>query len=152
MEAAGPDREPIIRHYQARLDWADRKALLRSIAPARIIAALCIVLWLMSLYELVREWAPSLAFNSNWSVFTAAMFPLAIAYVIVGVISVYANWLGWKYADALRQAAGGSSRNLTYWTRLHYAMFWWVAVGLVLSTLLDWIMRLVWYLFETSSH
>ena len=121
------------RKYQTRFDWNDRRNFLRSVGPTRIAAICGILVWLKTTYELVREWfifflADAVLF---WSDFINIV--LALIWLVQGLAALYLSWLNWKYADRLREVAGGSTDSVSAWSHLHLRTAWLFAAISVLS-------------------
>jgi hypothetical protein len=109
-------------HFQSRLDWADRQALLRSVGPTRVAIVLSSLLWMKSGYEYVAAWATALAGEARQFTHAVdwAIGLLAVLWLVQGALTLYLCWLNWHYCDRLQAAAGGHSNSWNAWSRLHY--------------------------------
>jgi hypothetical protein len=122
------------RDYSARLTWADRRDLLRSVGPTRVIAMAALVLLVKQMYSLVTLWGLALVtdpdlFATGYQVLAAG---LAVAWLVQGVLSIYGVWLEWQYARQVADAAGGRVATFRSWTSLHYRTArLWMVVGVL---------------------
>jgi hypothetical protein len=121
--------EEATRNYQARMDWVDRRAFLRSVGPTRIGSIFAGLVWL----KICFEWTAYLVSNQLSDSETAVTFVLGLMVLAQGVIVLYACWLDWNYADALRDVAGGGTSSMRGWSRLHYRTAWLWAASALLS-------------------
>ena len=127
-----PDHSPG-PHYHARLDWGDRRMLLKSLGPLRLAVVLGGLSWLKGLFDHVTAWADALwrrehQFNELGVVIAA----LAAFWVFQGILNLYLCRLGWIYADKLQALAGGRTASPREWTRLHYRTCWLLAAVWIL--------------------
>ncbi len=108
-------------HFQSRLDWADRQALLRSVGPRRLAVVLGGLLWLKMGYEHIAAWSAALTGEARQftDAIDLAIGVLAILWFVQGALNVYLCWLDWHYCDQLQAAAGGRSNSWNAWSRLH---------------------------------
>jgi len=117
-------------YYRARLTWADRQILLRSIGPTRIAMLVSGLLWAKSIYDLVnrlRRWADSPLFQGEllgW-----IMVVVTVATISQGALTIYGCWLGWLSADRLQAVVGGREESWQKWSHLHYRTAWIGAVS-----------------------
>jgi hypothetical protein len=92
--------------------------------------------------DLVRDW---LMYYQNGSLHAwndTVYVVLALSSVVQGILAFYICWLDWRYADVVRELAGGTSATMHEWSRLFYRLNWIYAfsVGLALATeILRWI-------------
>jgi hypothetical protein len=106
--------------YSARLDWADRQALLRSVGPMRIAVVAAAVTWSTQLYQQLTSWYAAIRgefafFDSAFGVLTGLM---GIAALLIGTLSLYGCWLHWRYAQSWQEVAGGRNADLQSWSGL----------------------------------
>jgi hypothetical protein len=118
------DGIPTQRQYQARMDWADRRDFLKSVGPTRVAVVFGGLLWLKSIYDLTRIAHAALTMGplTHWG--EIVVFALVLLSLSQGLVAIYLCWLDWKYADFLREVAGGSTTNMTNWSRLHLRTAW----------------------------
>lgn len=137
------------RHYQARITWADRRMLLRSVLPARLTAITSGVLTSFHFLSLVQTfftygvwiWVP-VDLVSFVGVLVWFCFAVGIAASFVSAAML------WRYSDQLQSFASGRSSSLTNWTVTHHRYLWAFALSFglgVLQSFLDW----VWTYLET---
>lgn len=123
---------PTERHYQARLTWADRRALLRSIGPVRLGVVASWLIWLHIVYVYVTEWAAFLWTVGLSDLETAVRFASAAFLVGQGFLVFYACHVEWKYAEALRLVAGGTTADMRSWSSLHWRTSWlWAVIATI---------------------
>ena len=139
---ATPEREASTsaadRHYDSRLDWHDRRALLRSIAPGRVAVIATGIVWLKVCYQYLAEWGSALVgdvplFNDAIGLSNAF---LALLWMMYGLLILYMCWLSWLYCDRLQESAGGRG-PWRPWSQLHYRTAWLSAAGAVLAIVLE---------------
>jgi hypothetical protein len=126
--------------FHSRLDWSDRRALLRSVGPNRVAAVCSGVLWIKALFDYGQGWANSL--TGSEPIFTDAIGILAIPllgvlWVLQGLLGLYLCWLGWKYAERLQAAAGGRTRSWRDWSQLHLRTARLSAAALMLGLMVE---------------
>lgn len=132
------------RHYQERFTWADRRMLLRSVFPARFIAV-GFGLWAAS--AVYRGAVTTYSFFSLGLVSDPAGVVLALAglcVLAVCLLSVYAAWLTWTYADRLQAIAGGATSSMLDWSALHFRLVRLLAICVafvVSQRLLMWLYK-----------
>lgn len=116
--------------FSARLTWADRRDLLRSVGPTRVMAILSLVLWVKQLYSHASVWGAMLVFEKYvlGPEYRILSLGLALAWFAMGLVSIYGVWLEWQYARSLADAVGGRTSSLRPWTSLHFrtARLWMV--------------------------
>jgi hypothetical protein len=149
-EPAGPFRAyigpPLQRHYQARLAWADRHALLRSVGAVRLTAVVLAVWWIRNLYEHFDVWTRFFVTDGIADLWDLTSLFLGVIFIAQGLLSVYLCWLSWIYAESLRQVAGGATTDMRPWSRLHWKTAWLGALAAILGLgvdLISWIASLV---------
>ena len=124
------------------MDWGDRRNFLNSVGPTRIAAVCSALLWLKSTYELVRLWYVYLSVDplEGWP--NIVMLGLALVVLFQGLVALYGCWLDWKYAERLREVAGGETACMAHWSQLHLRTAWlYAAVGVLglVSEIGQWI-------------
>jgi hypothetical protein len=132
--AALASKVPAGRHYQSRLDWRDRHALLRSVAPGRVAVVLSAIVWLKECYEHIAVWGAAL--RDDYPLFgdplAISRAVLAVFWMALGVFALYMCWLEWTYCDRLQAAAGGRG-TWRPWSSLHFRIAWLSAALSVLT-------------------
>jgi hypothetical protein len=116
------------RQFQARMDWSDRRNFLRSIGPARLTAICCAIVWLISMLKLIRDWTLFFIHDTLRSWTDVAFALVSLSGLVQYVLAFYVCWLAWRYADLLREVAGGATTDMGSWSRLHYRIGWIVAL------------------------
>jgi hypothetical protein len=137
-----PPAEASERKFQARMSWNDRRKFLRSVGPTRVTAVCATLIWLKSIYELIRSWNGYVTMETLGYWVNVVMFGLALVVLAQGLIALYGCLLDWRYADRLREVAGGSTRSMADWSQLHLRTAWLFAVVIVLELLnqsVQWI-------------
>lgn len=122
LEPAEPFAPPTERHYQARLTWANRRALLRSVAPVRVAVVVIVLWWIKNLYEYSGAWIQFFRSQPIVVLYPADLVGLAAwgMFATIGVLSLYLCWLDWRYADSIQRVAGGQTTDMSAWTELHF--------------------------------
>jgi hypothetical protein len=132
LAVASADRST--RSYQARLDWADRATLLRSLLPLRIAVVASSVVWFGNLFEMTRLWGDAVLSDpllvSGPAGMARALF--AVVWFAQGVLCLYLCWLNWRYANAVQDVAGGATNSFRAWSRQYFRLEWLSAVSAVL--------------------
>lgn len=142
-EPALDERGEQPRHFRGRMDWADRRAFLRSVGPTRVAAVFGGLLYLNTVYTITKLWTRSPTFDQQLDWYDAFFFTLTIIAVGNSLLSVYVCWLNWGYAEMVRRVAGGATANMTNWSRLHYRIEWLSATAYLINLgylLVDWLM------------
>lgn len=132
LSVAGAERS--LRSYRARLDWADRATLLRSLLPLRIAVVASSIVWFGNLLEMLRLWGDA-ALNDPFVLSSPAGMARAIFAVVwfaQGVLCLYLCWLNWRYANALQEMAGGTTNSFRDWSRQYFRLEWLSAVSAIL--------------------
>jgi hypothetical protein len=124
LSASGP---PVSRQYQARLSWEDRRSLLLSIGPTRLAATATTLVCLENVRRTFTDWHSYFAEYGVQAFADVISLAFALAGTMIACIILYVSWLNWKYADFLRDVAGGSTANMRKWSRMHYRIEWWLA-------------------------
>jgi hypothetical protein len=120
--------------FSARLTGADRRDLLRSVGPTRVMAVLSLVLWVKQLYSHVTIWGAAIVFEGyglshGYEVLSTV---IGFAWLAQGVLSIYGIWLEWQYAGILAESVGGRASTLRPWTSLHYRTArLWMAIAIL---------------------
>ena len=127
LDSGGP-------HYQARLDWPDRQALLRAIAPQRLGIAISVVIVFKRLFEHIVVWGSALWRNEHGmgDAIGLAAAALAFVYLCSLILELYPCRLAWLYADRLQDLAGGQTASASEWSQLSYRLSWWSAAAAIL--------------------
>jgi len=125
--------ESLPRHYQARMDWSDRCAFLRSVGPMRVMGLVSGLTSMITIVPLVGRWLPAIATGRILDERNIPNFVFALIMLLGAALLVYASWLQWKCADAVQQVAGGRTDKLHDWSHLHFRVAWFSAVGLVVE-------------------
>lgn len=125
------------RHFVARWSWRDRSLLLRSVPLERVAVIASALLWLKSLYEHAVEWQQFFLIDRLRDELDVAWSVASVVYVFQGLLALYCCWLGWQYADRLREVAGGSTSQMHAWAALHYRTAWYAAAASVLMISAD---------------
>ena len=131
--------------FNSRLDWSDRRALLRSIGPTRVAVVCNAILWLKALFDYGQAWTTSLASGEPIiadAINLIAIPLLGLLWAFQGLLIIYLCWLDWKYAERLQAAAGGRKRSWNEWSVLHYRTARLAAIACVLALLIeagDWM-------------
>jgi hypothetical protein len=120
MDTAVGHPKPIVRHYQVRMEWADRRWFLKSVGFTRMTSLVMVVMTSQNALTAINTWWGFLARNSIQSFLELASLMLAVFSVGTGVLTLYTCWLNWKYADALQAVGGGATPNMNDWSNLHY--------------------------------
>jgi hypothetical protein len=126
--------------FGVQMTWIDRQAFLRSVGPIRFGVLCSALLWIKQFVDLFRDWQvaefdPRNAWNEEIYVV------LALSIVVQGVFAFYLCWLDWRYADAIREMAGGTTASMRAWSGLSYRTSWVSAIwfGLAVATeMLRW--------------
>jgi hypothetical protein len=125
-----PGEEPV-RHYQARLTWSDREALLCSVGPARIAAVFGAILQFKAVYKIAQPFC-AIVYHFPDEGDIVQLGVMAVSFLTVGLASLYLCWAMWRYAEVVRRIAGGSATTMADWSRLHYRTIW-LAAAVALS-------------------
>jgi hypothetical protein len=136
-QALGSGGEMATRHFVARWTWRDRSLLLRSVPLERVAVVASALLWLKSLYEHAAIWRQFFLTDRLRDASDVAMTVAGAVYVLHGVLALYCCWLGWQYADRLREVAGGSTSQMQAWAAMHYRTAWFAAAASVLMISAD---------------
>lgn len=146
------DSAPIRRTFGVQMTWADRQAFLRCVGPIRFGVLCSALLWIKQLVDLIRDWQVAEFDPRNvWNEEIYAVFALSI--VVQSLFAFYLCWLDWRYADAIREVAGGTTVSMRAWSWLSYRTSWMSAVwfGVAVATeMLRWFVvdvlssRLFW--------
>jgi hypothetical protein len=108
------------RHYNARLDWSDRQALLRSLAPGRVALAVWAILRGLDLYAYMT--ACITWFSSDkaiWDLLNIAIAGNGLLYVVQVLLMLYLFWLEWQCIDRIQEVAAGNTPSFNRWSQLH---------------------------------
>jgi hypothetical protein len=122
--ASGTGGAPVVRHYQARMDWSDRQAFLRSVGPTRVTVLMNGLMHLQSVLATVVVWQGFFTRDTIRDFMDIGFLALAVVTLGTSIITLGVCWLGWKYADALQKVAGGTAKNMGTWSQLHYRIEW----------------------------
>ena len=133
---------PSMRTFQARVSWNDRRNFLRSVGPTRVGAVCAALVWSKSTYELIRVWYGYVTVETLGYWVNSVMLVLAAVVLAQGLIALYGCLLDWRYADRLREVAGGSTPSMADWSQFHLRTAWFFAVVTALELLnqaVQWI-------------
>jgi hypothetical protein len=115
------------------MTWSDRRAFLRSVSYSRLLAVFGGLMWARSLYDTVTRWYRFLLTDSLHNWVDVCTFLLALGFVAECFAVLYAFWIQWKYADLLREVAGGTTADMSGWSQMHLRTIWAWGVATVIS-------------------
>jgi len=113
------------------MDWPDREAFLRSVAPLRIAAVCNAFIVVKTIYSvgqqryLMATLPPMPGFNDRFDYLDAL---LDVGLLAAAFLGLYSAWLLWRLADVVCGVAGGKNSSMHAWSRLHWRWTWVIAV------------------------
>lgn len=131
-------------HYASRLDWSDRRALLKSLGPIRLSVVIGGLYWLRSIAYYASALANIVTRHDQFDGPSITFSAFAACWLLLGVLHLYTYRLDWLYAESLQSLAGGRTPSHRDWTRLHLrtwrlsALIWILFLAL---TAADWLVR-----------